>query len=126
MSGLTANLIGQDIFQRFITNGTWVKPPGIKTVVIECIGGGGGGGGAHQSGAGDGGGGGGGGAIARMSFPAESLGDILTVTVGAETDGVAYNEAGEAGNFSTVTDDDSSKVILKAWGGGGGGGSSAE
>ena len=37
MSGLTANIIGQDIFQRFIADGTWVKPPYIKTVVIECI-----------------------------------------------------------------------------------------
>ena len=86
MSGLTANLIGQDIFQRFIHSGTWVKPPGIKTVVIECIGGGGGGGSGRVGASGTarvGAGGGGGGALARKSFPAESLSETLTITVGS-------------------------------------------
>ena len=43
MSGLTANLIGNDLFQRFTADGTWKKPAGIKMVAIECVGSGGGG-----------------------------------------------------------------------------------
>ena len=49
MSGLTANLIGNDLFQRFTADGTWKKPAGIKTVMIECIGAGGGGGSDRKS-----------------------------------------------------------------------------
>jgi len=63
-------------------------------------------------------------ALARMSFPAESLGDTLTLVVGA---GGVTGSAGAVGNpgiASTVTDDDTSKVILAAYGGGRGGGSS--
>ena len=52
-------------------------------IIIECIGGGGSGAGGTATSAGHGGGAGGGGALARMSFPAESLGETLTVTVGA-------------------------------------------
>ena len=39
MSGLTTNtgLVGTyyDLFQRFTADGTWRKPYGVKTVVIE-------------------------------------------------------------------------------------------
>ena len=44
MSGITAKLIGNALFQRFTADGTWKKPAGIKMVAIEAIGGGGGGG----------------------------------------------------------------------------------
>ena len=72
MSGIAAQLVGNDLFQRFTADGTWKKPAGIKIVTIEAIGGGGGGGGGegannvHDGG----GGGGGGGSIVRNSFPA--------------------------------------------------------
>ena len=45
MSGIAQKLVGNDLFQRFIIDGTWKKPAGINTVCIECIGAGGGGGG---------------------------------------------------------------------------------
>jgi len=47
MSGLTANLIGNDLFQRFTADGAWKKPAGIKMVAIDVIGGGGSGGGTE-------------------------------------------------------------------------------
>ena len=122
--GKTSGLTQGFTFHRFTsTYSNWPKPYGCTMLVIEAIGGGGAGGGGsdnHQ----DGGGGGGGGALARLSFPAESLGETLTVTVGAVAAGGAGGDGadggdGTAGNFSAVTDDDSSKVIIKAWGGGG-------
>ena len=69
-------------FHRFTsTYSNWPKPYGCTLLVIEVIGGGGGGAVGRR---GDGSGGGGGGAaLARLSFPAESLGETLTVTVGA-------------------------------------------
>ena len=51
MSGITANFVGNDLFQRFTADGTWKKPTGIKMVAIEAIGAGGSGGGG---GSGDG------------------------------------------------------------------------
>ena len=64
---------------------TIAKPYGCTTLMIEVIGGGGGGA-VGRSGDGSGGGGGGG-ALARYSFNAESLGETLTITVGAGGDG---------------------------------------
>ena len=62
-------------FKRFTVDyADWPIPFGCTFLVIECIGAGGGGGDGgigHTSGSG---GGGGGGALARMSFPVESLG----------------------------------------------------
>jgi len=113
MSGLTANIIGRDVFQRFTADGIWVKPYGIKTVVIECIGGGGGGGG---------------GAMARKSFPADSLPSTLDVVVGATASGGAVSGSptvGAQGNHSQVDipsgETEAGKVIIIAYGGGGGG-----
>ena len=58
-------------FQSFLSSGSWVKPAGIRTVIVRCIGGGGGGGGgmfSTGSGAKPGGGGGGGGACSERVF----------------------------------------------------------
>ena len=110
-------------FHRFTsTYANWPKPYGCTMLVIECYGAGGGGGGASGNDTKDtGGGGGGGGAMARMSFPAESLGETLTVTIGASGAAGSAESVGSAGGNSSVTDDDSSKVVLIAYGGGGGG-----
>jgi len=98
-------------FQRFTADGTWVKPSGITTVRIECIGGGGGGGA-------DAGGGGAGASITSGTYNAASLPATLTVAVGGGGNGApAYNVQGAAGTLSTVTAD--SKIILAAYGGGG-------
>jgi hypothetical protein len=123
-------------FRRFTTTGdtTIAKPYGCTMIIIECIGGGGGGGGGEGNNnvRDGGGGGGGGGAISRMSFPAESLGETLTITVGAGGASAAggSSAAGTNGNYgltTSVTDhgvagvsDD--KIILSAYGGGGGDG----
>jgi len=72
MSGITANLIGNDLFQRFTADGTWKKPVGIKMVAIECVGAGGSGAGDSNGGS-TRGGGGGGGACAYGVFDAAAL-----------------------------------------------------
>ena len=115
-------------FRSFTTDGstTIAKPYGCSIIVIECIGAGGsGGGGLSAGGAESGGGGGGGGALARMSFPAESLGETLTIAVGCGGATASAGGNGDPGGATTVTDDDSSKVILTAGGGGKGNAPSA-
>ena len=117
-------------FRRFTTAGstTIVKPYGCTMIIIECIGAGGGGAAGYVGGgsaANRCAGGGGGGAFARMSFPAESLGETLTITVPAggargESDSSDAPTDGTAGGVCSVTDDDSSKIIIAAYGGGGG------
>lgn len=64
----------------YATGATWVKPNGLKYVVVEVIGGGGGGGGSATAQRGSGGGGGGG--YSKKVIPATTLGATETVTVG--------------------------------------------
>lgn len=64
----------------------WIKPSWAKTIRVTCVGGGGGGGAApasEESGPTTGGGGGGGGTITVGEFDADTLPDVITITVGA-------------------------------------------
>ena len=47
-SGLSSGLVGGKSYQRFIANGTWIKPANANWVYFEIIGGGGGGGGGGK------------------------------------------------------------------------------
>lgn len=108
--------------QVFTADGTWTKPSGAKTVIVEAVGGGGGSGGtaattspqvANSSG-------GGGGAYARKVFAASALGATEAVVVGAGgTAGTSGNNAGGAGGDSTFDS-------VTAGGGSGGQGSAAQ
>lgn len=106
----------------FTANGSYVKPEGLKFIVVEVVGGGGGSGGCAATGssqvseAGAGGGGG----YSRKKIPASSLAASETVIVGAG--GVAApagNNSGGNGGASSFGS------FLSASGGGGGGGGSA-
>lgn len=90
--------------QVFTAGGTWTKPAGARTVVVECVGGGGGGGGCAVTSAGQSacGGGGGGGEYARGIFNATTLGATETVGVGAAgaAGAAGANNGGTAGTSS--------------------------
>ena len=111
-------VIGGQLLYRF-TSGTSVLhiPESASTVVIECIGGGGSGAGGSGYKR-EGGSGGGGGALARMSFPADSLTGTLTITVGAGGAAPSPQGHGVFGAATTVTY--GGRTILSAYGGGGG------
>ena len=117
---------GNPTFRRFTSTQTIQKPLGCTIIVMECIGaGGGGGGGAGNSGGNDNGGGpGGGGAIARGSYPAESLPNTFTITVanGGAAGAGGSSGAGAAGSAAGPSSVTGTDFILKAWGGGLGGG----
>ncbi len=108
--GTTLTIIGNQVdVQTFTADGTWTKPTGAKSVMVEVWGGGAGG---RSSGGGTAAGGGGG-MYQVSSFNAATLGTTEAVTVGA------LAAAGVAGNFSTFG------TWMKAFGGGtstGGGG----
>lgn len=67
----------------YTSNTTWVKPPGLKYVVVEVVAGGGGGGGASLgSTTSGGGGGGGGGGYCRKIISASSLNISESIVIG--------------------------------------------
>ena len=105
MSGMIKHNIvtgSQQRMQKFVTPGdtTWTKPSGITMVYIECIGGGGGGGGGQGYNR-EGAAGGGGGALSRYTYPAESLPNTLTITVGAAGTGGLWSGDAHGGNGGT-------------------------
>lgn len=89
-AGISRDLVltnpgGQEDVQTFTANGTWTKPAGAKTVVVEGISGGGGGASGRRGAAGTvrcGGGGGGGGGYTRSELDASTLPSTVAVTVG--------------------------------------------
>lgn len=83
--------------QTFTSSGSFVVPPGVTELTVECWGGGGRGGSLSSNG--NGGGGGGGGAYAR-SVLTVIPGNTYTVTVGAGSNGTG---AGGDSWFSTST-----------------------
>ena len=113
--------------QLFTANGTWTKPTGAKTVVVECIGGGGSGGGGGGIATGNfalGGSGGGGGALSRKIFNATDLAASVSITVGAATTGGAGGSSTNGSN-GTAGNTSSFGTLLSAFGGGRGLGGTA-
>lgn len=102
-----------------IADGTWTKPTGAKSVMVECLGGGGAGGGAASTAAGQcsAGGGGQSGAYARSWFAASALGATVTVDIGAGGTGVSA-AAGNAGADTTFGAGEAYEVRAAAGNGG--------
>jgi fibronectin-binding autotransporter adhesin len=101
---------------------TWVCPPGVNSVQVECWGGGGGGAGAVTSA----GGGGAGGAYARTGSYAVVPGTNYIIQIGAAgVAGVAGNNPGGTGGSTWFSNSATAIVVLAAGGGGGAAGSSS-
>ncbi|HZL10435.1 MAG TPA: GEVED domain-containing protein [Prolixibacteraceae bacterium] len=83
--------------QTFLSSGTFIAPPGVTSITIECWGGGGGG--STISSSGKSGGGGGGGAYARSTVTVTS-GSSYTVVVGT---GGAANSTGGNSTFNSTS-----------------------
>lgn len=112
--------------QVFSENGTWSKPDGAVSVDVTCIGPGGGGGSGRRGAASTvrcGGGGGGSGGYTRATFPASTIINSVSVTVGARGSGGGAVSADDTnGNPG-----DSGGIVafgsyVRATGGGGGSG----
>ena len=105
---------GPIAIKTFTASGTYTPSAGMKTCIIECVGGGGAGGGlSGVTGYALFGGGGGAGGYSRKLATAAQIGASQVVTVGAGGAGVA-NAAGGAGGSSSVGS------LCVANGGGGG------
>jgi hypothetical protein len=106
--------------QTFTANGTWTRPDGCRTVVIEGVGGGGGGGGADGQGAGTYAAacGGGAGASGRTGpVDVTGIGSATIVIGAAGAGGAAGNNNGTGGGTTSWSDGTNSF----SWGGGAGG-----
>lgn len=87
----------------FTSSGSWTRPPGYTSFIVEIMSGGGAG--ACRTTTGNAGGGGGG-VYAQILIPAGSFvaaGSTETVTVGGTAAGVTGNTNGTAGNASSMT-----------------------
>ncbi len=100
----------------FTTPGTntWLCPPGITTVLVECYGGGGGGGAGTTKEAD----GGGGGAYANRTSMPVTPGTTYTFTVGSAGVGGSSSGDGTAGGDTTFTGDSGIQAIAKGGSGG--------
>ena len=110
----------------FAANGSYAVPTWARTIEAVMVGGGGGGGaGAFgASGSRFGGGGGGAGGISRGDWPAELLGETLTVAVGAGGTGGSAS-AGSGGSGSVLYMGGTAMLVATGGGAGGlGGGAS--
>ncbi len=122
---VTLGHVGADV-QDFSTAGTatWTKPAGASLVIVVAVGGGGGGGSGRkgaESSARFGGCGGYGASMIRGVFPASSVTDSVTVTVGAGSAGAAAQTTNSTdGNSAAQGGSSSFGAYLVAQGGAGG------
>jgi hypothetical protein len=86
--------------ETFASSGTWICPPGVTSIIVECWGGGGGGGGNTSLNDGAGGGGGGGYSRSQLTVIPNT---IYTVTVGSGgTSGTGNGASGGDSWFNTT------------------------
>lgn len=106
--------------QAFVAGGTWTKPAGARTVVVEVIGCGGGGGGVTTNpGAGyNVSGGGGGGGYSRKLFAASALSATEAIAIG--TPGAGGTTTPTAGSTGGTCSFGTSGTLVQATGGTGG------
>lgn len=114
---------GVDV-QTFASSGTWTKPSGATTVVVETWGAGGGGGSGRRgitTAARGGGAGGGGGGYTYRVFKASDLTGTVSVTIGAGgSGGAAITTDTTTGNNGADGGNTTFGAYLAAYGGGGG------
>jgi hypothetical protein len=108
------------IIRTYTSNSVWVKPPGLKYIVVEVVGGGGGGGRSGNAN-GNAGAGGGGGGYSRKFILTSGLGstEIITVGIGGLAGGILIGANGGNGGISSFG------THCQATGGVGGGGPGA-
>lgn len=108
------------IIRTYTSNSVWVKPPGLKYIVVEVVGGGGGGG-RSGSASGSAGAGGGGGGYSRKFISTSGLGstEIITVGIGGLGGSAGVGTIGGSGGISSFG------VHCQCTGGNGGGGGGA-
>jgi hypothetical protein len=104
----------------YAANGTWIKPPEIRYIVVECVGAGAAGGGvpATTSTQASAGGGGGGGGYARKLLTLNDLTSAGSLNVVVGIGGTGGTGAGGAGGDSYIT----GTGVASVSGGGGAGG----
>lgn len=105
------------------SNGTFVVPSGVITLIVEAFGGGGGGGGGGSASAP--GGGGGGGAPVFSRILSVTAGETLTIVIGTGGAGGAAQVDGTSGVSTTITGGTSGLLLTCIGGGGGGSGQGA-
>lgn len=122
LAGDTITAPGAPQVEVFAADGTWNRPNGVRSVIVEVVGGGGGSGGCAATGAGESAqsGGGGGGGYARKLITADDLDATVAVSIGdGGTAGASgANNGGTGGTSSFGT-------YCSATGGTGGGGRGA-
>lgn len=98
----TASIV--PIIRTYTSNATWTKPPGLKYIVVEMVGGGGGGSGTGSS-RGNSGSGGGGGGYCRKVISSIALSINENITIGLGGNGGASTGSpgidGTASSFGT-------------------------
>ncbi len=106
----------------FTTNGSFIVPPGIQIITVDCVGSGGGGGGGRGGAtatARSGGGGGGGGARVQGTFKVSDLGaagSTITVTVPAGGTGGSAGSGANGTNGSTGANTTFGTLVLACGG----------
>lgn len=117
------------IIRTYTSNATWTKPPGLKYIIVEMVGGGGGGSGTGST-RGNSGSGGGGGGYSKKLIPELLLQSVEIVTVGIGGSGGNSNgnpgtdgSNSSFGNHCFATGGKTGLVIAFSNGQGGAGGS---
>lgn len=85
------------IIRTYTSNATWTKPPNLKYIIVEMVGGGGGGGGCYNYGGGSGAGGG----YSKKLITASSLASTVSITIGIGGSGGSPQNSGVNGGTTS-------------------------